>query len=137
MFWIIFHFHICLGIFFISSLIFSVIHWLLNSILFSLLVFTFFTFFSHSWLISSPHSVKFICSNVLFMACVLLLIYFLDVLSTDESGALKFPTVIVLLSIFPFMAISICLIYRDAPVLDACIFTIVVSSSWIDSLILM
>ena len=36
----------------------------------------------------------------------------LDDLSTDESGMLKSPTTTVLLSISPFMAVSVCLILR-------------------------
>ena len=42
-----------------------------------------------------------------------------------------------LLSISPFMAVSICLIYWGAPMLGAYIFTIVISSSWIYPLIIM
>ena len=37
--------------------------------------------------------------------------FILDDLSTGESGVLKSPTMIVLLSISPFMAVSICLMY--------------------------
>ena len=40
-------------------------------------------------------------------------------LSIDKSGVLKSPTIIGLLLIFPFMDISICLIYWSAPMLDA------------------
>ena len=43
--------------------------------------------------------------NVLVKACVSLLIFYLYDLSIDESGVLKFPTVIVLLSISPFMVV--------------------------------
>ena len=58
--------------------------------------------------------------NVSFKACVSLFIFILDDLSLGESGVLKFPTMIVLLSISPFMAvISICLMYWGAPVLSA------------------
>ena len=39
------------------------------------------------------------------------LVFCLDDLSIDECGVLKSPTIIVLLSISPFMAVSICLIY--------------------------
>ena len=53
------------------------------------------------------------------------------------SGVLKFPTITVLLSIYPFMSVSVCLTYWGAPVLGAYIFTIVMSSSWIDLLIIM
>ena len=44
-----------------------------------------------------------------FKACVYLLIFCLDDLSIDVSGVLKSPTVIVLPSISPFMAVGICL----------------------------
>ena len=54
-----------------------------------------------------------------------------------ESGILKSPTIIVLLSISPFMAVSICLMYSGAPMLGAYIFIIVISSSWVDPLIIM
>ena len=42
-----------------------------------------------------------------------------------------------LLLISPFMAIRICLIYRNIPMLCMYIFTIVISFSWIDPLIFM
>ena len=63
------------------------------------------------------------------------MIFSLDDLSIDVKGVLKSPTIIVLLSISPSMSISICHIYVGAPVLDAYMFTIVVS--WIDPLIIM
>ena len=47
-------------------------------------------------------------------------------------GVLKSSTIIVLLSISPFMAVSIGLIYSGALVLGTYIFTIVLPSSWID-----
>ena len=43
----------------------------------------------------------------------------LDDLSTDERWVLKSPTIIVLLSISPFMAVSICLIYWGVPMSGA------------------
>ena len=49
--------------------------------------------------------------NLSLKACVSLLIFCLDDLSIDESGVLDPPTIIVLLSISPFMDVSICLIY--------------------------
>ena len=49
--------------------------------------------------------------NVSFKACVSLFICILDDLSIVESGVLKSPTVIVLLLISPFMAVSFCLKY--------------------------
>ena len=71
-----------------------------------------------------------------FKACVFLLIFYLDDLSIVESGVLKSPTIIVLLLISPFMAASIYLIYWGAPMLSAYIFTIDISSSGIDPLII-
>ena len=52
-------------------------------------------------------------------------------------GVLKSPTIIVLLLISPFILVFICLTYCGAPMLGAYIFIIVISSSWIDPLIIM
>ena len=46
-----------------------------------------------------------------FKTTVALLLFCLDDLSIDVSGLLKYPTIIVLFSISPFMSASICLIY--------------------------
>ena len=56
-------------------------------------------------------SMRSILSNVSFKIYVSLLIFCFDDLSISVSGVLKSPTIIVLLSIFPFMSISVCLIY--------------------------
>ena len=40
-----------------------------------------------------------------------LLIFFQDYLSIDVSGGLKFLTITMLLSVFPFMPVNICLIF--------------------------
>ena len=53
------------------------------------------------------------------------------------SGVLKSPTNIVLLLISPFILVSTCPTDCSAPRLGAYIFIIVISSSWIDSLIIM
>lgn len=45
----------------------------------------------------------------------------LDAWSTDDGGALRSPTMTVLLSIPPFTAVRICLAYWGVPVLGACI----------------
>ena len=58
-------------------------------------------------------------------------------LSIGVSIVLKSPTIIVLLLISPFILVSICLTYYGAPMLDAYIFIIVVSCSWIVHLIIM
>ena len=50
-------------------------------------------------------------SNVSFKTCVSLLIFCFDDLSIGVSGVLKTPTIIVLLSISPFMSVSVCLMY--------------------------
>ena len=60
--------------------------------------------------------------NVFLLIC-------LDDLSIDRSGVLNSPTTIVLLSVFTFMSVNICLCI-DAPVLSAYVFTIIISSSW-------
>ena len=49
--------------------------------------------------------------TVSFKACVSLFTSILDDLSIGESGVLKSPTIIVLLLISPFMAVSICPMY--------------------------
>ena len=51
-----------------------------------------------------------ISSNVSFKTCVSLLIFYFDDLSMGVSGVLKSLTIIVLLSISPFMSVSVCLI---------------------------
>ena len=56
-----------------------------------------------------------ISSNASFRACVSLLILCLDDLSIAASGVLKFPTMIVLLSICPFKVVSSCFIYCGEP----------------------
>ena len=74
-----------------------------------------------------------------FKASISLLIFSLDDLPIDESEVLKFPafvTIIVLLFISSLMAVSICLIYCNAPLLDAYIFTIAISPPYINPLII-
>ena len=56
-------------------------------------------------------SMRSISSNVSSETCVSLLIFCFDDLSVGVSGVLKSPTVIVLLSISPFMSVSVCLRY--------------------------
>ena len=74
--------------------------------------------------------------NVSFKASVSLLIFRLDDLSIDVIEVLKSPTIIVLLSVSPFVSVNICFMYLGGPMLSAYIFT-VVTSSWIDPLIIM
>ena len=56
-------------------------------------------------------SVRSISSNISFNTCVSLLIFCIDDLSIGVNGVLKSPTVTVLLSISPFMSVSVCLMY--------------------------
>ena len=56
-------------------------------------------------------SVISISSNVSFKPYVSLLIFCFDDLSISVSGVLKSPTIIVLLSISPFVSVSVCLVY--------------------------
>ena len=56
-------------------------------------------------------SMIFISSNISFKTCVSLLLFCLDALSIGVSGVLKSPTIIVLLSISPFMSVSVCHLY--------------------------
>ena len=58
-------------------------------------------------------------SNVSFKTCVSLLIFCFDDLSIGVSGVLKSPTIFVLLSVSPFMSLSVCLMYWGAPMLSA------------------
>ena len=55
-------------------------------------------------------SMRSISSNVPFKTCVSLLIFCFDDLSVGVSRALKSP-IIALLSISPFMSVSVCLMY--------------------------
>ena len=82
-------------------------------------------------------SIKSNWSIASFKVCVSLLIFCLVDLSICVGGILKSPTIIVLLLISPFILVSICLTYCGAPMLDACIFIIVISSSCIYPLIIM
>ena len=75
-------------------------------------------------------SMRFISSNVSFKTCVSFLIFCFEDLSIGVTRVLKSPTIIVLLSISPFMSVIICLMYWGAPVLHAKIFTIVFPLDW-------
>ena len=56
-------------------------------------------------------SVRSISSNVSVKICVSLLIFYFDDPSVGVSRVLKSPTIIVLLSISPFLSVSVCLMY--------------------------
>ena len=72
-----------------------------------------------------------------FKTSIFLFIFCLDDLSIDVSGVLKSPTIFVLLSISPFLSVNTCFMYLVAPMLDVYIFVIIISSPWIDPLIIM
>ena len=55
---------------------------------------------------------------MLFKASVSLLVFRLDDLSVDVNGVLKSPTIIMLLSVSPFMSVNICFMYLGGPMLD-------------------
>ena len=54
-------------------------------------------------------SMRSMSSNVSFKTCVSLLIFCFDDQSIAVSGVLNSPTIIVLLSVSPFMSVSVCL----------------------------
>ena len=56
-------------------------------------------------------SMRSMSSNVSFKTCVSVLIFCFHDLSIGVSGVLKSPTIIVLLSISPFMSVSVYLTY--------------------------
>ena len=58
-------------------------------------------------------SMRSISSTVSFKTCVCLLIFCFSDLSIGVSGILKSPTIVVLLSISPFMSVSVCLWRRQ------------------------
>ena len=64
-------------------------------------------------------SIKSNFSIVSFRISVALLIFCLEDLSIDVSGVLKSPTIIVFLSVSPFMSVSTCFIYLGIPTLGA------------------
>ena len=57
--------------------------------------------------------------NMWFKANVSLLIFCLSDLSIDVSGVLKYPTIIVLLSLYFFIFVYICFIFLGALMLGA------------------
>ena len=67
-------------------------------------------------------------STVSFIISVALLIFCLEDLPINLCGVLKSPTMIVFPSTSPFISVTICWRYLDAPVLGAYILTIVISS---------
>ena len=76
-------------------------------------------------------SVKSISSRVLFNATISLLIFCSEDLSIFDSGVLKSPTIIVLLSISFLKSSKIFFMYVGAPMLGVYIFTMLMSSWWI------
>ena len=53
-------------------------------------------------------SISSISFHISFKTCVSLLIFCFDDLSIGVSGVIKSPTIIVLLSVSPFMSVSFC-----------------------------
>ena len=76
-------------------------------------------------------SVKSISPGALFNATISLLIFCLEDLSIFDSGVLKFPNIIVLLSISFLKSSKIFFMYLRAPMLGAYIFIMFISSWWI------
>ena len=76
-------------------------------------------------------SVKFIWYMTLFNVAICLLIFCLENLSIFDSGVLKSPTIIVLLSISFLKSSKIFFVYLGASMLGAYIFTMFMSSWWI------
>ena len=64
-------------------------------------------------------------------------IFHLDYLSIDGNGVLKSPSMILLLSVSPFMSVNICFMHLDVPVLGAYTLTGVKPSYWFDPFIVM
>ena len=56
-------------------------------------------------------SMRSISSNISLKTCVSLFSFCFDELSIGTSEVLNSPTIIVLLSISPFMSVSVCLMY--------------------------
>ena len=71
-----------------------------------------------------------------FKSSISWLIFSLDDLSIVENGVLKPPTTVALLCIFAFRFISNSLIFLGAPVFVVYMFTIVTSSQWTDTYII-
>ena len=94
-----------------------VILFILRSILSEMRIATpaFFCF----WIECPEISVRSSSSNVSFKTYISLLIFCFDDLSIGVSGVLKSPTITVLLSVSPFMSVSVCLMFWGAPMLDA------------------
>ena len=56
-------------------------------------------------------SMRSLSSNVSFKTCVSLFVFYFDDLSIGVSGVSMSPTIIVLLSVSPFMSVSVCHMY--------------------------
>ena len=82
----------------------------------------------YSLLLLVEISINSIWSNVSSKATVSMLIFWLVDLSTDINGVLKSSTMVMLLSISPFMSINICFIYLGASTLSVQMFVKVMSS---------
>ena len=76
-------------------------------------------------------SVKSISSRVVLRDTISFLIFCLEDLSIFDSGVLKSPTIIVLLSISFSKSAKIFFMYLGAPMLGAYVFTMFMSCWWI------
>ena len=76
-------------------------------------------------------AVKSISRRALLSATISLLVFCLEDLSIFDSGVLKSPTIIVLLSISFLKSSKIFFMYLGAPMLGAYILTMFMSSWWI------
>ena len=81
-------------------------------------------------------SIKSNCPIVSFRISIASSILFLEDLSIDLNGVLKSPTIVLFPSISPFMSASICFMYLGASILGAYKLTTIISSSCIDTLII-
>ena len=73
-------------------------------------------------------SIRLISSNVSFKTYVSLLIFCFDDQSTGVSEVLKSPNITVLLSVSPFISVSVCLMHWGDPMLSASVSSVTQSS---------
>ena len=79
-------------------------------------------------------SIKSKWSSISFKATISLLIFCMDNLSTDISEVLKSSTIILLLSISPFVSVDACFAYLNITGFGSYMLASIISSSFIDPL---
>ena len=79
-------------------------------------------------------SMKSNCAIMPSRISVVLLIFCLEDLSIDESGALKSSAIILFPQVSPFMSVSIHFMYLGAPISEEYVLMSIMSSSLIDYL---